>query len=667
MTNSKQYNLSSLMLMALGLVFVISSLTKAINLPAFSTEVRLFTMTYLSEGLASFAGVAAIMICALEMVIGLLMVFRKYSEAALICSTILLLFFAWLTGINAFFPTEAGSIESCGCFGELIHFSPISSFLKSVVLFVISLWLCIKFFRYKNVPEVHVSQIITVCLFLCTLSSCSLAEQNSFANVSDYFQKDSLKCEAAKYLEKYAGYHYGVSRLLVDANGKPSKLKPSDFRSDSLYRVFLDSLRYRLDVGKPVLDVDTITENYLIENINLAFDSWWKPWAKNIPFPDFCHYILPYRNGDEALTRWRPRFKREYEHLITDSMMQNANIKQISEFLMRQIRKKVGYGVRFNGLIQGFLTPEQTEQMGHVECKACANYAAMVMRACGIPCEVIEMHWRFTEVPHSSVLFPKTANNPRSSRLTIGDTLMYMGEPKDSMAAWRTWGYSYEPNDTLLQLANSKNVPKSFPLPVYRRDLTSQVSQTYDITLSIPDSICDKKWLFLCRFNNWNWYPIREGKIFGDSVTFYHSTIRQLYRLGYSTGDSVCTFGPVFSLTGKGTIVKYNQAGDSVWFKIAYNCDSTETLPYRYITTYCWSRQDKWMPIKRKALLWCFNAKTGEYKPYNKLLGSHFKPVFHLLEAHLPKWTVFTDSEQPRPIGYISKDPITGEGLLMQF
>ena len=32
-----------------------------------------------------------------------------------------------------------GSIESCGCFGELVHFSPLGAFIKSLVLFVVSL------------------------------------------------------------------------------------------------------------------------------------------------------------------------------------------------------------------------------------------------------------------------------------------------------------------------------------------------------------------------------------------------------------------------------------------------------------------------------------------------------------------------------------------------
>lgn len=515
--------------------------------------------------------------------------------------------------------------------------------------------------HYKHRIYVAVCVMIVICMTSCTQT------ENAFTRVSDYYSNDTLKHQAALFLEKYAAFHYGVGRHIVDSLGRRSRLTPKRFPNDSVYRAYLDNHHYRNEISRPVLDADTITDKFLIENIDLAFDAWRKPWAKNISFNDFCQYILPYRNGDEELSRWRPRFKQEYEHLITDSMMSQKNIRDIAEFLMRQIRKKVGYGTRFNGLIQGFLTPAETEQLGHVECKACANYAAMVMRACGIPCEVIEMHWRFTEVPHSSVLFPKTANNPRAFRLTIGDTLIIMGEPKDSMAAWRTWAYTYPCNDQLLKMAESKDVPRAFALPVFRKDVTALTSKTFNLTLPVPDSLKHKAWLFLCRFHNWKWYAIREGQVTGDKAQFTNVTIRQLYRLGFYTGDSIQTFGPLFTLTGKGRVQPYTMSGDTVRFKIAYGCDNKETRLNRYITTWTWNSKGILVPIQRKCPLWAFNEKTGEYKPFTKDLGEGFKPVFHLFETTLPMWSAFTADELPRPLGFLTKDTQTGEAILMDF
>ena len=62
---------------------------------------------------------------------------------------VLLTFFTWLTAVNYFAPSLFGSIESCGCFGDLIHFSPLASFIKSAVMWFAAL---VSAFMYKNTP-----------------------------------------------------------------------------------------------------------------------------------------------------------------------------------------------------------------------------------------------------------------------------------------------------------------------------------------------------------------------------------------------------------------------------------------------------------------------------------------------------------------------------------
>lgn len=44
-----------------------------------------------------------------------------------------------------------------------------------------------------------------------------------------------------------------------------------------------------------VYDIKALHSDYLIRNIDLAFQAWQKPWAKDISFEGFCRYILPYR------------------------------------------------------------------------------------------------------------------------------------------------------------------------------------------------------------------------------------------------------------------------------------------------------------------------------------------------------------------------------------
>lgn len=80
----------------------------------------------------------SVVICAIETITGLLALKREYVAAVSVMFLIIMSFFVWLTGINLFCPSLIGSIESCGCFGELVHLSPLASFVKSVVLWGMS-------------------------------------------------------------------------------------------------------------------------------------------------------------------------------------------------------------------------------------------------------------------------------------------------------------------------------------------------------------------------------------------------------------------------------------------------------------------------------------------------------------------------------------------------
>ncbi len=124
---------------SVGTIFVLSGASKAFNVAAFADEARLYADAYIADGLHHLAGPAAVALCAVEIWLGLLAISRRYATFATWMMLVLLSFFVWLTAVNYFCPTPLGSIESCGCFGELIHFTPLASFVKSVVLWGMAL------------------------------------------------------------------------------------------------------------------------------------------------------------------------------------------------------------------------------------------------------------------------------------------------------------------------------------------------------------------------------------------------------------------------------------------------------------------------------------------------------------------------------------------------
>lgn len=118
----------------LGVCFILSGVMKAVNVYSFAQEIRLYIEAYMDSYFVQWTVEIAVAICAIETITGLLALRKKYAPIVSVVFLGMMSFFVWLTGINLFYPSLMGSIESCGCFGELIHFSPLASFVKSVVL-----------------------------------------------------------------------------------------------------------------------------------------------------------------------------------------------------------------------------------------------------------------------------------------------------------------------------------------------------------------------------------------------------------------------------------------------------------------------------------------------------------------------------------------------------
>lgn len=145
----------------LGVCFILSGVMKAVNVYSFAQEIRLYIEAYMDSYFVKWTVEIAVLICTIETITGLLALRKKYESIIAIFFLGMLSFFVWLTGMNLFYPSLMGSIESCGCFGELIHFSPLASFIKSVMLLLMSFGL-IAITNYKSrINMVSLKDILT--------------------------------------------------------------------------------------------------------------------------------------------------------------------------------------------------------------------------------------------------------------------------------------------------------------------------------------------------------------------------------------------------------------------------------------------------------------------------------------------------------------------------
>ncbi len=124
----------------LGSIFFLSSIFKWIGLKTFALTVNDFCAFLGFNMLYGHGMFLAIIICSVELVLGIAALIPRLRDYVVWVYLIVMGFFTYITYLNL--VSLYGQIESCGCFGEVIHLTPSESFYKNVVLLTLSLLAC---------------------------------------------------------------------------------------------------------------------------------------------------------------------------------------------------------------------------------------------------------------------------------------------------------------------------------------------------------------------------------------------------------------------------------------------------------------------------------------------------------------------------------------------
>ena len=135
-----------------GSIFIFSGLIK-INDPV-GTQIKLeeyfgvfsSDFTSLFELLVPFALLISIVLCTLEIIIGIALLMNYKMRIVLKLLLSLIVFFTFLTFYSAYF----NKVTDCGCFGDAIKLTPWESFYKDIILLVFSISI---YFLNKNLKN----------------------------------------------------------------------------------------------------------------------------------------------------------------------------------------------------------------------------------------------------------------------------------------------------------------------------------------------------------------------------------------------------------------------------------------------------------------------------------------------------------------------------------
>lgn len=250
-------------------------------------------------------------------------------------------------------------------------------------------------------------------IFIMLFYSCNADKELEFAlksagenrkeleAVLNYYatnNKDSLKLKAAKFLIKNMPYHFSLEEYYLSPDGNKHRPDISLFKEPEEVSQHCDSLvrsGYRI-VRDKVSDICAVDAEFLINNIELAFSVWQKPWAKDISFQDFCRYILPYRAQVEQLSSMRAEIMKRFVPLLDSAKVTSSfDACMLLNEHLKHVMKYKDPGLSF------YPTLEETLSAGISRCEGLCNLGTFIMRAAGIPVTVDQTTWVKMDLGHS--------------------------------------------------------------------------------------------------------------------------------------------------------------------------------------------------------------------------------------------------------------------------
>lgn len=370
-------------------------------------------------------------------------------------------------------------------------------------------------------------------------------------------ESDSLKLKAAIFLIENMPGHQSLGGPYIDKYYKDIDSILSDHSiPDRLKQVQDMSSKYDslLTIEE---DINVISADYLINNIDSAFHVWQeKSWAKHVEFSDFCEYILPYKATEyQPMENWREKFYGKFEDFTR--ITRHCPRYQYSSYLacgsINMSLRNLGIQLGLLDLSTPLLHPSLLVKLPVGSCVEYALIGVSVMRSKGIPVAFdYTPQWPFQAQGHSwNVVL---ANNGKNIVFTGAESdpgVAHKAEDKMAKVFRKTYAINRE-----LQELNKKEkyVPLTFQSN-FIKDVTSEYMQTYDVEVkALPSLKQNSQYAYLAVFDNKEWVPIHWAKIKKDKALFTNMGKEIVYMPVYYTKEGIKPMSHPFLLNHEGKV-----------------------------------------------------------------------------------------------------------------
>lgn len=339
----------------------------------------------------------------------------------------------------------------------------------------------------------------------------------------DYFYRkgDSLKIKAIEFLIANMDIHYSETyywKTLLEEK----KVDFSEFDYPDLETAVaaLDSIEkiYGLLVFQDTIiyDMHTLSCKYLIDNVNQAVDTWRISTNKNIPFDEFCEYILPYRVTVEPITDWRKEYHKRYCWL--GDSLRNKPLENILDYAAIDYKDwfSFTYDIETRNEPLSRLSAMQLLFRKKGACEDVASLETFIFRSQAIPVAYITIPlWATSVGAHFSNTVFDEKMNPVKFDVTT-DLVVNHELPREPSKVIR---HTYSKQAATLAMQEKKeNIPTGYLQRSNYIDVTCEYWPTSDVTVPLFTDTTHIIYAGMFSMGQWNaeWW----GKCVDSIVTF---------------------------------------------------------------------------------------------------------------------------------------------------
>ena len=220
---------------AVALIFIASGFVKAVDVVGFSFKLEeyfspsVFNMPIFE----SQALLIAILVVALELILGFMLLLKIRLKFTLIALIALCVFFGFLTFYSAYF----NKVTDCGCFGDAITFTPWESFVKDLILLLglLFLWLMYRM-QFRLLQAKNKMRFVALSVFVLLMGLITLHGilHEPLIDFRDYKVGTDLNAEKAK-IEKNPSEYKTFYSLKNDKSGEIVELNQDEYVADKKY------------------------------------------------------------------------------------------------------------------------------------------------------------------------------------------------------------------------------------------------------------------------------------------------------------------------------------------------------------------------------------------------------------------------------------------------